>query len=144
MGVNYFTDENIELLRKNKYVKHVSKKGITYTTEFKNLFIEEHNFKSPQQIFEDAGLPVHIIGQSRINNCNYAWRKKYKEGYSLEDKRKENTGRPIKRDLSPEEIIERQKLQIETLQQENEFLRQIRRLERRYQPKKSPSKKNSK
>ena len=47
-------------------------------------------------------------------------------------------------DLTPEEIIEKQKFQIETLKQENEFLRQIRRLERRYQPKKSPSKKNIK
>ena len=37
-----------------------------------------------------------------------------------------------------------QYLKIETLKQENEFLRQIRRLERRYQPKKSPSKKNTK
>ena len=70
--------------------------------------------------------------------------KQYNERSSLEDTRKDNTGKPITRDLTPEEIIEKQKFQIETLKQENEFLRQIRRLKRRYQPQKSPSKKNSK
>lgn len=70
--------------------------------------------------------------------------KQYNERSSLEDTRKDNTGKPITRDLTPEEIIEKQKLQIETLKQENEFLRQIRRLKRRYQPQKSSSKKNTK
>lgn len=70
--------------------------------------------------------------------------KQYNERSSLEDTRKDNTGKPITRDLTPEEIIEKQKLQIETLKQENEFLRQILRLKRRYQPQKSPSKKNTK
>ena len=29
MGKNYFTPEQVEQLRKNKYVKHVSEKSIT-------------------------------------------------------------------------------------------------------------------
>ena len=70
--------------------------------------------------------------------------KQYNERSSLEDTHKDNAGKPITRDLTSEEIIEKQKLQIETLKQENEFLRQIRRLKRRYQPQKSPSKKNTK
>ena len=144
MGKNYFTDEQVELLRKNKYVKHVSNKGITYTLEFKKLFISEYDLKGVCQIFEEAGLPKFILGESRIRHCSERWRKQYNERNSLEDTRKGNSGRPITRDLTPEEIIERQKLQIETLKQENELLRQIRRLERRYQPQKSPSKKNAK
>ena len=144
MGKNYFTDEQVELLRTNKYVKHVSYKGITYTLEFKELFISEYDLKGVCQIFEEAGLPKSILGESRIRHCSERWRKQYNERTSLEDTRKDNSGRPVTRDLTPEEIIERQKLQIETLKQENEFLRQIRSLERRYQPKKSPSKKNTK
>lgn len=54
--------------------------------------------------------------------------KQYNERSSLEDTRKDNAGKPITRDLTSEEIIEKQKLQIETLKLENEFLRQIRRL----------------
>ena len=51
MGKNYFTDEQVELLKKNKYVKHVSNKSITYTLEFKNLFISEYGTKSATVIF---------------------------------------------------------------------------------------------
>ena len=40
MGKNYFTNEQVEFLRKNKYVKHVSNKGITYSLEFKELFYQ--------------------------------------------------------------------------------------------------------
>ena len=54
MGVNYFTDEQVELLKKNKYVKHVSNKSITYTLEFKELFIDQHGKKRVYQIFEEA------------------------------------------------------------------------------------------
>lgn len=144
MGKNYFTDEQVEFLKSNKYIKNVSNKGITYTLEFKELFINEYNNKTSSQIFEEAGLPLAILGRSRIKNCSTLWRRQSLERGSVEDTRKVNPGRPVTRDLTPEEIIEKQKLQIETLKQENEFLRQIRRLERRYQPQQSPSKKNSK
>lgn len=144
MGVNYFTDEEVEFLKKNKYVKKVSNKGITYTLEFKELFVLEYGSKSITQIFEDAGLPKSILGSKRIEECSYRWRKTIKERISLEDTRKNNSGRRINQDLTSEQIIEKQNLQIEKLKQEIDFLRQIRRLERRHQPKKSPSEKNLK
>ena len=140
----YFTDEQVELLKKNKHVKHVSNKSISYTLEFKKLFILEYGIKSATIIFEKAGIPKSILGYERIKASISRWKKQYNERSSLEDTRKDNTGKPITRDLTPEEIIEKQKLQIETLKLENEFLRQIRRLKRRYQPQKSPSKKNTK
>lgn len=118
MGVNYFTDEQVEFLRKNKYVKRVSNKRITYTLEFKELFIEEYGSKLVTQIFEDARLPKSILGKRRIDGCTSRWRKAYNERSSLGDTRKGNSGRPSTRDLATEEIIE-------TLKQENEFLRQI-------------------
>ena len=43
MGKNYFTQEQVEQLRKNKYVKHVSEKSITYNKEFKETFMLEYN-----------------------------------------------------------------------------------------------------
>lgn len=140
----YFTDEQVELLKKNKHVKHVSNKSISYTLEFKKLFILEYGIKSATIIFEEAGLPKSILGYERIKVSISRWKKQYNERSSLEDTRKDNAGKPITRDLTSEEIIEKQKLQIETLKLENEFLRQIRRLKRRYQPQKSPSKKNTK
>ena len=51
MGKNYFTSKQVEQLKKNKYVKHVSEKLITYTEEFKEVFIDEYNLgKIPSQI----------------------------------------------------------------------------------------------
>ena len=51
MGKNYFTSEQVEQLRKNKYVKHVSEKLIIYTEELKEVFIYEYNLgKIPSQI----------------------------------------------------------------------------------------------
>ena len=42
MSIKLFTKEEIGMLKTNKYVKHVSAKGITYTDEFRRLFISEY------------------------------------------------------------------------------------------------------
>ncbi len=40
MSIKVFTKDEIDKLSKNEYVKNVTEKGITYTDEFKRLFIE--------------------------------------------------------------------------------------------------------
>ncbi len=42
MSKKIFTDEEVVLLSKNTYVKNISNKGITYTDEFKQIFIVEN------------------------------------------------------------------------------------------------------
>ena len=42
-GKKYFTSEQIEQLVRNKYVKNVSEKAITYTEEFKEIFPLEYS-----------------------------------------------------------------------------------------------------
>ena len=42
MSKKLFTEREIEILSNNPYVKSVSEKGITYTDEFKRIFIEEN------------------------------------------------------------------------------------------------------
>lgn len=42
MSTKLFTKEEVKILSENKYVKNVSDKAITYTDEFKILFIEEN------------------------------------------------------------------------------------------------------
>ncbi len=41
MTKKLFTEKEVQALSKNRYVKSVSQKGITYTDEFKRIFIEE-------------------------------------------------------------------------------------------------------
>ena len=45
MGINYFTDEQVEELRNNPYVKNVSHKAITYEETFKELFLIDYQKK---------------------------------------------------------------------------------------------------
>lgn len=132
MGVNYFTDEQVIKLRANPNVRKVSNKGITYTESFKNHFLSEHmTGKIPRQIFEESGFEYDILGESRIHSCDTRWRAQSNRLEGLKDTRKGHSGRPSTKDLTQEEIIERQKLQIEYLKQERDFLLELERLERK-------------
>lgn len=73
MGKNYFTPEQVEELRKNKYVKNVSDKAITYTEEFKEVFLLEYNEgKLPSQILTGMGFDYKVLGGRRVSNITQA------------------------------------------------------------------------
>ena len=136
-----FTDEQVSLLRSNPWVKSVTPKYISFTKEFMEEFIFLHSKgQTRYEIFESHGLPVDVIGRRTVKNTTGNWIAKSNSGIELSDEKK---GRPRTRELTKDELIAMQQAKIEMLQQENEFLRQIRRLERRHQPSKSPSKKGS-
>ena len=131
MGVNYFTKDQIKLLSKNKYVIKVSEKAITYSEEFKNIFVSEYESGlSPGIIFEKYGFPYRVLGKKRIMNCSSRWRKQAKRKDGLIDTRKNNLGRPLERELSDEEKIDKLKNKIAILEQENAYLKKIRLIEK--------------
>ena len=47
MSKKLFTEEEIIILKQNKYVKKLTSKGITYTDEFKRIFIDENGKNTP-------------------------------------------------------------------------------------------------
>lgn len=49
MSKKLFAEKEINLLSKNPYVKSVSSKGITYTDEFKRIFIAKMIMKGYQE-----------------------------------------------------------------------------------------------
>jgi hypothetical protein len=133
MSKKLFTDKEIEILSNNPYVKSVSTKGITYTDEFKSIFISDsENGKSPRLIFEENGFDIDIIGIVRVNRAAYRWRTAYKESgvLGLRDTRKDNSGRPINRELSLEEKNAKLEAQIQLLRAENELLKKLDMMER--------------
>lgn len=131
MSINYFTDEQVLELQKNPNVKKVSKKGITYQETFKEHFLESYaNGKLAKQIFTEAGFKIEVLGSDRMLSSGKRWRAQSKRLEGLKDTRKECSGRPRTRELSKDEIIERQKLKIEYLEQERDFLLELKRLER--------------
>ena len=94
-----FTDSEVKKLRKNKFVKNVSNKSITYTDEFKEKVVfETVNYKKfPRQVFEECGFDINVIGIKRTENAAYKWRKQYKNLGELKDNRKNKSGRLLKR-----------------------------------------------
>ena len=128
MSKKIFSEKEINELSKNKYVKRVSQKGITYTNEFKLHFIAEYEMgKTPRQIFQDAGFDIQVIGIKRIECASDRWRKAYKEKgvLGLDDKRALNSGRTLNRDLTLEEILAKKDAEIEYLKAELELVKKL-------------------
>ena len=142
MGKNYFTPEQVEQLKKNKYVKHVSEKAITYTEEFKEVFMMEYNSgKLRSQILIEMGFDPKVLGVARIKSISGRTRKQAKRPEGFKDTRSTESGRPLERELSPEEQMERLKQENEILKAKVEFLSLLRRVEREAAWKESKSKK---
>jgi transposase len=133
MSKKFFTEKEIKLLSSNKYVKSVSPKGITYTDEFKHIFIaEKEKGKFPREIFEESGFDVEILGMKRIKAASERWRKAFNQDgvAGLRDTRAGNSGRPRDKELTLEEKNARLEAQINLLKAENELLKKIRFAER--------------
>lgn len=123
-----FTKEDIINLKKNVNILRVSERSITYTDEFKRLFIEEYTSgKLPREIFAENGFDINIIGLKRIEQSAARWKTLYeKDGIlGLDDSRKRTSGRPRSRELSKEEIIERQEAKIKLLESQVELLKKL-------------------
>lgn len=133
MSKKLFSSKDIEILSKNKYVKKASEKGITYTDEFKRLFISENEKgKFPRDIFAECGFDIDMIGLKRIKSAGCRWRSAFRRNgvEQLQDTRKFNTGRPTEKDLSLEEKYEKLQAKLKLLQAENELLKKLEMLER--------------
>jgi hypothetical protein len=85
---------------------------------------------SPSAILRELQFDVSTLGESRISNLSNRIRNQAVRTEGFEDARKGNSGRPSTKDLSNEDLIQRQKDEIEYLKQKVDFLSDLRRLER--------------
>ena len=139
MTKKIFTQQEQKRLKTNSNVKAVSDKAITYSDEFKRLFISENEKgKSPREIFEEAGFEIEVIGLSRIATAGKRWRGAFREKgiLGLEDTRKHASGRPLNRELTLEEKYARLEAQNALLLAENELLKKLELVERKLMKKK--------
>ena len=120
-----FTDAQVKKLSKNKWIKKITNTTITYTDEFKYKLVKEcENYKKfPQDIFRECGIDPEIIGVKRYEQAAYRWRKQLNSTGELKDTRIDNNGRPLKRELSDKEKLERAEAKIKLLEAENELLK---------------------
>jgi transposase len=132
MNQKKFTEKEMNELRKHPYVQSVTSTLITYTDEFKRIFIaEDRDGKLPREIFRDHGFDVDLLGGSRIRKAAYRWRKAYKkQGIDgLNDARK-HPGKKEKKEVSLQEQNARMEAQIQFLKAENELLKKLEMMER--------------
>ncbi|RHT89083.1 hypothetical protein DW736_11635 [Coprobacillus sp. AM28-15LB] len=141
MGVNYFTDEQLRLLEENPYVVKASKKSITYSEEFKELYwIDYQNGMQPIEIFKKYGFDPYALGSRRRDNFTNRLKKQAAREDGFKDTRSKNSGRPSTKELSLEVQLERLKHKNEVLQQENDFLKRVRFINRKQISKQSKNK----
>ena len=115
-----FTEEEIEILKKNKYVGNVTEKAITYTAEFKEEYIGlilTGNNRS--EAIRKLGFDPKILGRERVRSLNRRMKRKIRNGETYEDKRTTNSGRRKTKNLEDMTEIE----QIEYLKHENLVLK---------------------
>ena len=133
MSKKIFTEKEIEILKQNKYVKRVSPKGITYTDEMKQFAISESEKGIlSSEIFEKAGFDLSVIGSRRSSSSLARWKTAYKKSgvMGLQDTRKGASGRPLERELSLEEQLEREKAKNKFLEVQLEFQKKLDMIER--------------
>lgn len=127
-----FTDAQVKKLSKNKWIKSITNKSITYTDEFKYKLVKEcENYKKfPQDVFRECGIDPEVVGERRYSNAADRWRKQFKETGEIKDSRKGLTGRPRIRELSDKEKLKKAEAKIKLLEAENELLKKNELIER--------------
>ena len=128
MSIKIFTEKEIASLSNNLYIKTISAKAITYTDEFKRIFISESGKGKPTRvIFEEHGFDVAILGMNRVLQARRRWKSSYKSKgiLGLDDARKGNSGRSSDKELTLEEKYKQLKLQNNYLKAEIELLKKV-------------------
>lgn len=120
---NKFTEEQIEVLRSNPYVRSVDEARVSFTAEFKDefwrLYIEE--FMTPYEILCRMSIDYHMLGSSRVQGITNGLKKERKRYGSFTGTRRVNT--PEK--LPSDQEVTRLRMEVEYLRQEHEFLKKI-------------------
>lgn len=126
MGNKYFTQEQVNILKDNPYVKNVSEKAITYTEAFREEFyIRYQEEPLPSKILKELGFDPEILGQSRVYSLSKRVRKQASRKTGFKDTREDSSGRPRHKERTKDEEIEYLKHMVEYQQQQIEALKKI-------------------
>ena len=127
MSKKVFTQEEVEMLRSNKYTFSVTPHILSFTKEFKELFWEEYQAGAiPRQILEQYGYPANILGKERIWGIAHVIKKQYHSPAGFHEGTLPKSGKPSDKDAqTTEERVNKLQGEVEYLRQELEFLKKI-------------------
>jgi len=127
-----FTDKQVTIFKKNKYVLKVTNKTIQFTPEFKMKIVSMNSFQNGIALFEEIGLGVDVLGLKRIEQSYYRWKRKYKENGNAQFVSKETRGRKSTNNIEYEKLSPEDKLKI--LERENKDLKDENMILKKYMP----------
>jgi transposase-like protein len=123
-----FTSEEINILLQNPFTYKVTNSTISFTKEFKQIFIEKYlQGMIPRQILKEHGYDPDILGDRRIWGIAQHLKAQYAEaggsfteGYSQRKRTQKSAGQ-----LSEKEELKQLRQEVDYLKQEIEFLKKI-------------------
>lgn len=132
MGINYFTDEQVALLKDNPYIENITNKSIKYSKQFKEEFWNRYTQgEPPSAIVLSFGIDPKILGRKRMSNIVQRIKKEAERLEMFDDNRKHNSGRPISKEMTDQEKIAYLEHKLAYKEQEIEFLKKIRFVEKK-------------
>ncbi len=129
MEVKKFTGEEMDALRSNPYTYKVTQCQLSFTIEFKELFLKHYNEgMTPRDILLSLGYDPDMLGDNRVNGIRMHIKKEFEKQGSFHIGRKprgtasgDNTSAPA----DPADEVRQLRNEVEYLRQEVEFLKKI-------------------
>lgn len=129
-----FTPEQMAKLAANPFTQHVSAYRISYTLEFKNLFLAHYEQGEPvKQIFIDLGYDPEILGDNRIYDFSCKLLHKVEAGeLPTEESPRKAQEKPTSVDyntMPAQQSVAAMQRELTYLRQQVEFLKKISQLD---------------
>jgi len=122
-----FTQDELNAIRNNPYVKDATEKAIHFTVAFKEEFwrLYSEECLSPQRIMRQLGFEIGVIGESRLRGIVHHIRKQVNTGEAFRDVRKipENQARVSFEYQPPSKAIQKIQHKLAYMEQEMEFIK---------------------
>ncbi|WP_026670813.1 HTH domain-containing protein [Butyrivibrio sp. AE3006] len=132
--INQFTPEQIELLAANPFTLSVTAYRISYTLEFKNLFLSHYeNGELVRDIFRELGYAPGILGDSRMYSFSHKLLSDVEAGKPItEGSVRKPAEKPVKTDyntMPAQQSVASMQRELTYLRQQVEFLKKISQLD---------------
>jgi tRNA U55 pseudouridine synthase TruB len=121
-----FTWDQIEILRQSPYVRKVGVIEVSFTGEFKRRFWEMYTKGNlmPREILGLLGINAEILGPTRIRSIAYNLKQELANFGEFSDIRRKKTNKQSE-ELPPAKEINKLRMEVEYLRQEQEFIKKI-------------------
>lgn len=134
-----FTPEQMEILAANPFTYKVSALRISYTLEFKNIFLSRFEAGEPvKEIFSSLGYDLSILGENRMYTFARRISKQAEAGQMpTEEPSRTRLEKPLHVDyntMPPQQSVAAMQREIAYLRQQVEFLKKITELDNGKKP----------